>query len=74
MIDYKDWIQERACELAEEDYGMDFYDLPTNLADEVCNRVEVDYTDYYSGLIDAAYDRWRDEQIFELFESAYIKE
>jgi len=56
-MDYKDWIQNRAEELAEEQYDRDFYDLPDNLQIEVWNRAEADYHDHEADKIDAAYDR-----------------
>jgi len=63
-MDYKDWIQNRAMELADEQYGKDFYDLPDHLQTEVYNQAEADYTDYYAAQIDAAYDRAVEARLF----------
>ena len=62
-MDYKDWITNRAMELAEELYCQDYYDLPDKLQTEVYNKAESDYTDYYAAEIDAAYDRMMEEQL-----------
>lgn len=61
--DMKDWIHNRAEELAEQKYNKDYYDLPNHLQDEVYNQAEADWIDHYSSEIDAAYDRLMEEQL-----------
>jgi len=61
-VDYKGWIQNRAEELAEEQYGKEFYDLPENIRASVYNQAYNDRADYEADRIDAAYDRWKDKQ------------
>jgi len=56
-MDYKDWIQNRAEEIAEEQYGKEFYDLSDTLQIGIWNRAEADYHDREADRIDAAYDR-----------------
>jgi hypothetical protein len=63
-MDYKDWIRNRAMELAEEKYDTDFYDLPDHLQIEVYNQAIEDYKDHYADEIDAAYDRALEAQLF----------
>jgi len=62
-MDYKDWIQNRAEELAEEQYGRDFYDLSDTLQIGIWNRAEADYHDREADRVDTAYDRWKEEQL-----------
>ena len=62
-MDYKEWIQNRAMELAEKQYNKDFYDLPDSLQAEIYNQAEADYTDHYADMIDAAYDRAREARL-----------
>lgn len=64
MVDYKDWIENRAHELAEERYNKDYYDLPKDIQLEIYNRAEADYTDHYASQIDAIYERIRDSRLF----------
>jgi len=64
MTDYKDWIENRAHELAEERYNKDYYDLPENIQQEIYNRAVADYIDYYASKIDATYDRIREQRLF----------
>jgi len=64
MRDYKDWIENRAHELAEERYNKDYYDLPENIQLEIYDRAEADYKDYYASKIDAVYDRMREQRSF----------
>jgi len=63
MVD-KDWIQSRAEQLAEEQYGEDFYNLPDNLQIEIWNKAEADYHDREADRIDAAYDRVLEAKLF----------
>ena len=52
-MDYKEWIQNKAEEIATEKYGLGFYDLPkeTQLA-VYCLAIE-EHKDHVAGLIDA---------------------
>ena len=61
--DYKEWISERAEELAYERYNKGYYDLPDNIQMELYTRAEADYTNQEADRIDAAYDRWLESQI-----------
>jgi len=58
--DYKDWIENRAHELAEERYNKDYYDLPENIQQEIYTRAEADYIDHHASQIDALCDRMRE--------------
>jgi hypothetical protein len=62
---YKEWISDRAEELAQERYNKGYYDLPENIQMEVWQRAEADYTDHKAARIDAAYERWLDDQIIQ---------
>lgn len=64
MRDYKDWIENRAHELAEERYHKDYYDLPEDIQLEIYTRAETDYIDHYADQIDAAYDRAVEARLF----------
>ena len=63
-MDYKDWIQNRAEELAQELYSTEFYELPENIRAQVYNQAYLDYTDHYAAQIDAAYDRALEARLF----------
>jgi len=63
-VDYKDWIANRADELALEKYGKDFYDLSGELQVEVYNQAMEEYKDHYADMIDAAYDRAVEARLF----------
>ena len=56
MVD-KDWIQNRADELALEKYNSEFYDLPSTVQTEIYTRAESDYADHIASQIDAERDR-----------------
>lgn len=43
--DYKYWMQERAEEIADAEYGKEFYELPDDLQYEIFNRARRDYGD-----------------------------
>ena len=64
-MDYKEWIQQRADELAEEilGEGKDFYNLSDDFQIEVWDIAEQDYNDRESDRIDAAYDRYLKQQM-----------
>jgi len=62
-MDYKDWIQNRAEELAQELYDEEFYDLLNDLQIRLRNRAEADYHDHEADKIDAAYDRAMEAQL-----------
>jgi len=66
-MDYKEWIQDRAMELAEEMYQQDYYDLPYDLQDDIFSQAVNDYVDYHAGIIDAAYDRMMDKRALSQF-------
>ena len=54
--DYKEWITERAEELAQERYKKSYYDLPDKVQDEIFAMAEADYINRESARIDTAYD------------------
>jgi len=64
-MDYKEWIMERASDLAQERYGKLYYDLPEHQQEELFNEAEKDYVDYYAAQIDAAYDARQERQLME---------
>ncbi len=68
--DYKDWIAERANDLAQERYNKDYYGLPDNIQMELWARAEADYTDYYAARIDAAYDAAQEAELLRQSELA----
>lgn len=63
--DYKEWIAERAEELAQERYNMGYYDLPEKIQREVYERAQADWTDHYADMIDAAYDRAQEAELLD---------
>ncbi len=56
MMDYKDWITERAEELTQEWYGKAFYELEQNRQDEVWVVAVAEWVNHKPARIDAAYD------------------
>lgn len=65
-MDYKDWIQNRADELALEQYNEDFYNLPSEVRDTIYQQAMADYADHYASQVDAAYDRMKKTQMMEV--------
>ena len=65
MKDRKDWLQNRAEEVAIEVLGKEYYDLGPNLQLICYAKAEEDWVDYYSSLIDAAYDRKKERQLVD---------
>lgn len=63
LKDYKAWIQERADEIALEEQGKDFYELPNDMQDMVYNKATEDYKDAYADMMDATYEAIRDRRI-----------
>ena len=45
-MDKKDWMQDRADEIAREQYGVEFYDLSDDTQEEVYNQAGIDYADH----------------------------
>lgn len=64
--DNKDWIQERAIELAEEEHDKDFYDLPRPIRDEIYKHASNDYVEVYSSYCDYVYEQMRDRKLWEV--------
>ena len=60
--DYKYWIQNRAEEIAVEEYGKEFYDLPDELWDKVYQQAIEAYKEAYADRIDSTYEAIRDKQ------------
>lgn len=56
-MDMKDWIQNKAEELAQELYNADYFDLDENTQRALFDKACEGYHDYYAAKIDVAYDR-----------------
>ena len=65
MIDHKDWTQNRADNIAIEQYGRDFYELDGDDQVAVYEQAEEDYKDWYSSKIDAIYERAKEAKILQ---------
>lgn len=63
-FDQKDWMINRAEELALERYNKEYHELPEDIQDEIWQRAEADWIDHYSHLIDAAYERAVEARLF----------
>ena len=61
--DYKEWMQERADDLAMSIYGAEYYDLPNQIQLELYAMAESDYKDHYASMIDVARDAAKDNQL-----------
>ena len=61
--DYKDWIQERADDLAVEYYSMDFYTLAKEEQQEIYALALEDYKDEYASYCDYVYEMHRDKEV-----------
>ncbi len=55
-MDYKEWISQRAFEIAEQEYKADFSDLDQDLADKVFAQAQEEYVNREAARIDALYD------------------
>lgn len=55
-MDYKDWIQNKAEELALEQHNTDYYGLPKSTRHQLYDKACELYKDHYAGQIDAAYE------------------
>lgn len=58
-MNYKEKIQCRAEEIANEEYGADFYSLPEAEQNKVYARAVEDTQEYYLSLADACEDYYR---------------
>ena len=56
MTGYKDWIQNKAEDIANQEYGLGFYDLPEQTQTVVYNRAMEAHKDYVADQIDKARD------------------
>ncbi|MBU2051355.1 MAG: hypothetical protein KKH61_20600 [Gammaproteobacteria bacterium] len=63
--DYKEWIAERAEELAQERYNKSYDSIPDDIKEELFARAEADYSNREAARIDAAYDAYLERQIYE---------
>ena len=61
--DYKYWIQNRAEEIAREEYETEFEDLPRDKQQEVYKQAEEAYKEAYADRIDSTYEAIRDKQL-----------
>ena len=55
-MDYKEWISEKAYELADEKYNKEFYDLSDELQMEVYNEAVEAYKDFLADQIDQLHE------------------
>ncbi|KKL68455.1 hypothetical protein LCGC14_2124800 [marine sediment metagenome] len=62
-VDMKDWIQNRAEELAIDLTGHEFGDLGPSIQLMLYMKAEEDWVDYYSGLIDHIYEREKERRL-----------
>ncbi len=62
---YKDWIQERAEELAESLYHQDFHSLCTALQDRAYSAAQSDYHEALAERIDSTYSRMKEEKLHD---------
>jgi len=61
----EDWIIEREEELAVEIYDKEYDDLTEEEQSMVHEKAAADYIDDYSAQLDAAYDMWKENQLFK---------
>jgi len=61
MVDSEEWIQDRAELIAQELYDRDFYALTEETQMEVFSQAEEDWADHRADMIDATYDKYREE-------------
>jgi len=59
--DYKYWITCKADEIALEQYGVEFDELPELIREKVYAQAEEAYTDFYSSRLDHIYETMRDK-------------
>ena len=64
-MDYKDWISNRAEEIAQIQYDKSFYDLSKETAERIWSEAEDEYVDYYSALIDFEYEAAYEKKMLE---------
>ena len=62
LSDYKYWITCKADEIAEDEYGKDYYDLTDEEQGKVYQKATASYTDAYSGMMDY-YQETRKEDV-----------
>ena len=60
--DYKDWIADRAEEIAQERYNVGFYNLFKPLQITTWLEAEADYVDRESARTDALYDAMKEKK------------
>lgn len=67
--DREDYILNRSEELRESRYpNANYDDLPDSIQQELFQQAEADWTDHYSSMIDAAYDRAVEAQLFSQYD------
>ena len=67
-MDYKEWIQQRADELAEDLYDKDFYHLTGDEQIKVWEQAKEEWIDHYAVSIDACYDAAEERHLEEEYE------
>uniref|UniRef100_A0A6M3KTJ4 Uncharacterized protein n=1 Tax=viral metagenome TaxID=1070528 RepID=A0A6M3KTJ4_9ZZZZ len=63
MVNYEDWVEKRAVQIADTQYARDFYDLTEDTQRRIFKEAEADFVDYFSMMAEAAYDRIRDQGV-----------
>ena len=63
LTDYKDWIQNKADEIAMGVYAAEFYNMSPSLQDEVYDLALEAYKDALASRIDLIYEALRDKQL-----------
>lgn len=63
MDNMKDWLQNRANEIAEEKTGHDFDELGPQMQIMCYMKAEENYRDYIANKIDSAYEREKERRL-----------
>ncbi len=63
VADMKDWIQNRAGEVAMETLGKDYETLGPHMQAMCYAKAMEDWTDHYADIIDSAYDREKERRL-----------
>ena len=63
MIDKREWIQNKAEEVALKLTGHEFYALGPHMQLMCWMKAEEEYKDYCASQIDSVYDRWKEQEL-----------
>lgn len=61
--DHKQWVSDRADEIAQDKYKLSYHDLSTHFQQQVWKQAESDYVDFYSSEIDHLYEQHKQFEI-----------